>query len=526
MTTNESDRRIVLLTAGVGARLGTITEKRNKGLISINNKAILSYILERLPQDVPVVVALGYYGDLVRQYLEIAHPERMFIFKTIDPYEGPGSSSGCSLLSLRSLAPGPFIFCTNDTIVRQAIAFEGRNWAAIGISDDIEAYTRFSMFGDRVTRIHRKGELGGSIAYTGLAEIHDYDCFWASLESALVKHRECSDIEGLYGLLEPGLYAKMVDWIDTGTKDKYDKAIELLGGQGAHLPKEEEDIYFLGNRVIKVYSDSKKCQQRVTRARLLDGLVPKIVSTRENFYSYRWIEGEMLSKVLTPDLLLRFLAWAEDHLWQPVEQALAADLKQLAYNFYALKTLHRLDMMFNSGWIKDAEYIINGNPCQRPGVLIRLLDEHFFAGSKVVRFHGDLHPDNIILRSDGAGFTLLDWRENYAGELEFGDLHYDLAKLYHGLLVSHDFVKNNQFKVDINEYNINIDIAIHYRDLECIEVLERWAQDKDLSVKRLRIIVALIYLNNAPLHHYPYNQFLFFLGTRLLQRELGDSTSP
>ena len=43
-----------------------------------------------------------------------------------------------------------------------------------------------------------------------------------------------------------------------------------------------------------------------------------------------------------------------------------------------------------------------------------------------VNFHGDLHFENIIANKNK--FTLLDWREDFSGLKNYGDLYYDLAK--------------------------------------------------------------------------------------------------
>ena len=522
MTTGASDRRIVLLAAGVGSRLGTISERRNKGLISINNKAILGHLIDQLPPGVPTVVGLGHFGDHVRQYLEMAYPDREFLFRTIDPYQGPGSSSGYSLHYLRDLIPGPFLFCTNDTIVRNPISFLDRNWLGVGVSDDIDKYTRLSLFGRRVTRIHRKGEAGGSIAYIGLAEVHDSEPFWQALVGVLEARGECSDVEGLFGMLDLGIEARTLDWFDTGSKDQFDHAVGTLGGAAVHLPKEDEDLYFHDQRVIKFFCDTQKVQKRVERARILDGLVPRILDTNPHHYSYSWTDGEMLSSVLSSQLLAEFLDSMRARLWQKGENLPEEEVVRLGRRFYLKKTMDRLCSLFGQGWVEDREYVINGVECRRPAELLETLGDEFFASAEMVQFHGDLHPDNVIVKHGAKDFVLLDWREDYAGLLHLGDIYYDLAKLYHGLLVSHDSVKDNRFVVDINDNVINIDIAVHYRNLDAVTTLEKWAEDHGLSVTRLRTIVALIYLNIAPLHHYPYNQFLFFLGNQLLQRELGE----
>jgi NDP-sugar pyrophosphorylase family protein len=522
MTISASNRRIVLLTAGIGSRLGSITERRNKCLLSINNQAVLSYILDSMPPDVPVVVGLGHFGDQVKAFLEITHPERRFLFKSIEPYAGSGSSSGYSLYSLRELVPGPFIFCTNDTIVRQQIRFEDRNWLGVGISEDIEKYTTVSVFGNKVTGVYRKGEIGGALAYAGLAEIHDAEAFWDALGAALEKKKECSDVEGLFALLKTDTVAKQVAWLDTGSKDRYDSAVRELGS-AMHLPKEEEDLYFRNGRVIKFFTDAKKAQQRVERAKILGDLVPTIDRVKGGFYSYPWVEGTMLTEALTPELFRRFLDWADARLWRLSEKRTPPpdlDVEKLSIDFYRNKTCARLEQLEKSGYIADGDYVINGMPCKSAVSVLSKLGASFYESGVFSGFHGDLHPDNIIVLPEGRGFKLLDWRESFGGRLDVGDVYYDLAKFYHGLLVSHDFVRDNQFSINIRDKIIEIDIPVHFRNLECIEILERWMDERGLSIPRVRTVVGLIYLNIAALHHYPYNQFLYFFGLRLVNRAL------
>ena len=37
---------------------------------------------------------------------------------------------------------------------------------------------------------------------------------------------------------------------------------------------------------------------------------------------------------------------------------------------------------------------------------------------------------------------------------------------------------------------------------------------------KVKIITALVYLNIAPLHHYPYSNFLYYLGKYELQKTI------
>ena len=72
--------RVVIPTAGTGSRLGKMTKYINKSLVSVANRPIISHLIEQFPHDCEFVIALGYKGKLVRDYLELAHPNHHFFF--------------------------------------------------------------------------------------------------------------------------------------------------------------------------------------------------------------------------------------------------------------------------------------------------------------------------------------------------------------------------------------------------------------------------------------------------------------
>ena len=62
-----------------------------------------------------------------------------------------------------------------------------------------------------------------------------------------------------------------------------------------------------------------------------------------------------------------------------------------------------------------------------------------------VLYHGDFQPENIIVNQNK--YNLIDWRQDFARNLDLGDIYYDLAKLYHGLIVDHEVIRNNMFNI-------------------------------------------------------------------------------
>lgn len=121
--------RVLLTTSGLGSRLGDFTKYTNKSLIRIKEKPIISYIIERYPQNIEFVVTLGYFGDHVKQFLEMAYPKRKFIFVNVDKYKGEGSSLLYSMLQAEKYLQMPFIFHASDTLVFEDIPAPSRNWS-------------------------------------------------------------------------------------------------------------------------------------------------------------------------------------------------------------------------------------------------------------------------------------------------------------------------------------------------------------------------------------------------------------
>ena len=109
---------------------------------------------------------------------------------------------------------------------------------------------------------------------------------------------------------------------------------------------------------------------------------------------------------------------------------------------------------------------------------------------------------------------MLDWRQNF-GKSKIGDIYYDYAKMWHSLIVNHNMVKNNLFSVDdSNDMNIKIDIHRTLLDTQMEEELKGIINPKNLG--QVKILTALVFLNIAACHIYPYSKFLFYLGKYML----------
>ena len=132
--------RVVIPTAGIGARLEKLTKHVNKSLVGISNRPILSHLIDQFPNSCEFVIGLGYKGELVKEFLELAYPDRTFHFVNIDPFEGNGSGLGHSLLCCEQYLQEPFIFISCDTLVKEPIPNPKYNWMGFSNVKDLSAY--------------------------------------------------------------------------------------------------------------------------------------------------------------------------------------------------------------------------------------------------------------------------------------------------------------------------------------------------------------------------------------------------
>jgi dTDP-glucose pyrophosphorylase len=476
--------------------------------------------MDKFPREVEIVIALGYKGDLLKQFLLCAYPDRTLTFVDVDKFEGEGSGLGYTILQCKKFLQCPFVFCANDTIILEDVPEPTENWIGISYITDTTNYRTVSLKDDNVMSLNEKGTPGiGLLPYIGLAGIADHEIFWNEMESG---RNYGSITEGeSYGLKvlisEESVTVKEFSWFDIGSIAQLKTAEEYFRTQNSPniLPKVGEAIWFVDKKVIKYSADTEFIYKRVARAKTLAGFVPEIINSLDNIYVYREVAGQTLAKTCNAAIFINFLNFMKG-LWKPVGNQ---NIKSQCQAFYKEKTLERIQQYFNRFTDQtDSRETINGITIPKIETIIDKLDWKMICDGCPRQIHGDLHFENILLTETGE-FVLLDWRQDFAGQDSF-DIYYDLAKLLHGLIISHEMVRQNQFTYSEENNIINIDIPISFKLLELQQILKRFVIREDLSWDKVKILTAIVFLNCAPLHEEIYGKFLFHLGKYLLWRDM------
>lgn len=518
--------RVVIPTAGIGSRLEKLTKHLNKSLVSISHQPILSHIIEQFPKTCEFVIALGYKGTLVKDFLGMAYPDRIFYFVNVDPYEGKGSGLSYSLLCCKKYLQQPFVFTSCDTIVKEPIPNPNHNWMGYAYSKDLSPYRTIEVSAEHVIDIQEKGEDDSKDhqAYIGLAGVHDYLNFWEGMKKGKKTAIDRGETWGLIEVLKKNkIKSYKFTWLDTGNlkalaqANKTYKKINKLN----ILEKENESIWFVGDRVIKFSTDSQFIQNRFQRANKLKSFVPEILDNKKNMYCYNKVQGHVLSSIITLPLFNRLLEHCQK-FWKKSELKFNEKkiFKKSCQDFYYDKTIKRIQLFYKNFDKKDGTESINNQKMPTLSSLLKSIDWQHLTNGYPVRFHGDLHFENILWQSKKKKFIFIDWRQDFSGNLEVGDIYYDLAKLLHGLIVSHDSIVKNYFSIEWNHRGISFDLQRKKILIDCEKKFNKWCIENNYSFSKVRILTALIYLNIAALHHYPYSLLLYTLGKFTLAEEL------
>jgi choline kinase len=518
---------VLITTSGVGSRLGDLTQFTNKSLIVVGKKPVLAHIIEKYPLDTTFVVTLGHFGEQVKEFLAISYPERIFKFVNVDRFEGTGSSLGYSMVCAREHLQLPFIYHASDTLILNSTIPEADiNWVAGFKGTDATNYASFDTQGEFIVKFHDKGMANFDFVHIGLVGIHSYEEFWSKMENLIMEQgnsNDVNDVSAIDELLKNGInFAVKVfdDWIDIGNSNSLVLAKEKMGTNSNVLEKPEESVSFIKDTVVKFFSDPKIVSSRVNRVEFLGETIPRLRNFGKNFFSYEYFPGEVMSDCDNPDLIISLLNWAKENLWSKIPENPISNFNLIANTFYNSKSKNRLKYFISSRLVKDEPIIINDLLIPSADSLIESSTKELIENIKIGRFHGDFILDNILLlKSD---FKLIDWRQDFGGNLEFGDIYYDLAKLNHSLHINHRLVQKGNFFVSSKELKVSCGILRRDVHVEMEYNLKKFVESEKLSWRKVQILTSLIWLNMAPLHHHPFDRFLYFYGRYNLWRALND----
>ena len=499
-----------IVSSGKGTRMYHLTENINKGLLPINGKAVISHIIEKVPKDYDIIITTGYKSESLKEYCNASHLDRNITFVDVPDYDGPTNGPGSSLLYCKDILQRPFYFSTVDCLIKNdELPSIDYDWIGVSPTDIPELYSTAKVDENQnVVDFKNKDKNGYDMAFIGLSAIYNYEKFWDTLENNI---NGTGEVVRVYMSDDYKVKAKIIEWFDTGTVDSYHNAKQILEKNYFALNKNDEYFYNLNNKIIKIFIDKNICKNRIIRSEILKKHIPNLTYKGINTYAYEKFKGKTLYEIDDYDIFKDFLNWLKI-FWKKEN----VDIKKDAKLFYYDKTYNRLSKFLKKyPDIDKQDHNIDGVQYKKLNYYLDKIDWNLIQDclpSKI--FHGDLQFDNIIFNGDD--FKLIDWRQSFGNSTEYGDIYYDLAKLYGGILISYYDMKKNNFSFD----NIDDNIILKYEPSKNLKLFkhyyEKWVIENGYDMNKIKTLTFLIYLNMTAMHDSPFDLFLFYFAKKLI----------
>jgi hypothetical protein len=492
----------------------------NKALLPVGERAAISIILDSIPEEIQVVIAVNYMKEDLINYLDLVEKHRVIEYVHVPTIAGKKSGPGASLLACKNRINEPFVLLACDSIPITKIDFNlTTNWMATSIEDNTVDYLNVSTNPNGIINSFYDKKLipkniKGISSFSGIAGIFSYKEFFEALEKDETKLSEIQVLPGFEGIKNKKIKnIQNFEWIDLGTQDKYESFIQKTN-KVTRLEKKDEYIYFEKGMTIKFFKTEKKALNMILRVPHLGDTPPPSIYSRGRFLAHKYVKGHLLGECHDDGVMYRFLDYINSELWIK-ENLFEESLDTNGMKFYKVKTKERVDQLICQKNVEAGAIKVNGIKLRSIEHQLSNIDWMILSKYRPSLFHGDPQPENIVCR--GYDWTLIDWRENFGGNITYGDKYYDLAKIYHALFVSGKSVRCKQFQVEKQNNDYLIYIKIQENHKKMIYEIEDWIKFNSFDLLRVRMLSALILLNIAPLHDKEYGEFLYYYGRYLLE---------
>jgi NDP-sugar pyrophosphorylase family protein len=499
---------VIIATAGLGSRMGKYTTNLNKALLPYKNKPVLGHIIEQFPLDTKFIIPIGYLSEQVKEFCTIAYKDRHIEFVEVDDYTSPKSGTGYSLLKCKDVIDSPFWYVTCDTYFDQSVVDKVRDKDCYFVktvpAQDTHLYTMFDLNNSfSIHDIKFKEETSSNWrAWTGLVYINDYITFF----NDLAEHNGTEIVP----IIKKGSdTATLNTWLDFGSAQQYEDA--LRKSQKFDFSKQDEVTYICNNRVVKWWLDSTVAKKKYDKVLANPDVFPANCEYIGNYMAYDFFPGKTLYEFNNPVAFGELLNWLEAKVWKDCD----ADIYSASIEFYKTKSLSRINKFLEKYPNLSPVTNIDGVNVKDYSYYLNKIDWEYLATTTRPGFlHGDLQFDNIVI-SDSGEFKIIDWRHEFAGLVEYGDIYYDLAKMAGGLIINYANIKDDNFNIEIDNGSVKLNIPSIDHITVYQEYLKKYILSNNLDYKKVQKLIPIIFWNMSPLHLAPFDLFLWYLGIKL-----------
>jgi choline kinase/thiamine kinase-like enzyme len=497
---------VIIPTAGLGSRLHPYTKDFNKSLLPYKHKPIISHIIENFDQDTEFIIPLGFCGQQVENFLKLTYTNHKFQFIQIDDYTSKKSGPGYTISQCKHIINSPFYYIPCDTYFNEKLSFFDEDTIFYKkVSDDLsDQYTMLLLDNDRLVQyIFKQIQLYPWVAFTGVMFVKNFRDFFERLD-----HNEI-----VFTIQKDTVCKELKSWIDFGNLQIYQNA--FTENNVYDFTKTNEYTYICNSKVIKYWDNPNVAEKKFIKYSFNPGIYPNNVVFKGNWLAYEYFEGQVIYQNYSLEIFQKMLNWLENKVWLPSHK----DIKKDCLLFYRDKTNERVNKFIRKYPTIARATTVNNVSVKNWDFYYKSINWDNLAVNSIPRFiHGDLQFDNIVF--DGENFKIIDWRHEFGEQIEIGDLYYDFAKMLGGFIIDYSQIKMNKFQFSIDESAVTLTLPTIIDNQIYIENLKQFITSKGYSWYKVKQLVPIIFWNMSPLHSYPFDLLLWYLGILLFEENL------
>lgn len=441
---------IIVQAGGKGTRMGYLTTNKPKCLVSVNKMPVLFHLFNKYP-DKKFIIIGDYKIDVLRKYLE-AFAEVKYIL--VNANGKTGTCAGIADAISKIPYGKPFMLVWSDLVLQDSFNIPEKEGNYIGLSGSFECRWKYEngVFKEEPSVPYG---VAGLFIFKSKDEIKDVAAEGEFVRWLKEKNLYFSGIT-LSGTKEYGLlpeYEKLPEYkcrpFNFMTEKDGCIIKEGRNAQGKKLAEWENEWYKHVQRlgitgIPYIYSYSPLCMEKI------DG---------KNIFEYK------LTKQKRAEVLSRIINMLENLHKKEKTEADFFSIKEA----YITKTFARLSCVRDLIPFANSKYItVNERKCKNIFFFQKEFEEKAeqLPVKEFCLIHGDCTFSNLMIRKDGSP-VMIDPRGYFGFTELYGDAAYDWAKLYYSIAGNYDQFNSGNFRLEIKEGCVNLDIASNgWEDME------------------------------------------------------------
>lgn len=549
---NDGKIAAIIPAAGRGQRMLSMTDNCPKSMLPVANKPLIAHHIEKLlSQNInDIYIVVGYKKEVLIEYVSKIYGKRDNVNITfIEQKELLGLAHAIKLaMDKINLDEFTKIFITlGDCIVQDDNIYANiKANNSFVVYKEVEDYSRWCLLqmdnsNNIITFIDKPDEEPeDKNAVVGVYYFNNSKLFYESLKTIIKNDIKIKNefqlssamMEYIHTFEEILKGVKCEKWFDFGEIETYNESKKHF-----NLARCFNNVDYSNNSIIKKSSNYNKIQREIlwflSLPKQLQSYVPKLVDYSlidDNvYYELEYVNGSTLQELFVCNYLTcedwnKILKLIDDAIcrFKFTSNTHSSDL----FTFLSKSINTRVSMIKQSSNLIVSKLLDSHNPLIINGnnylnlekLLSYIMDRLNKLKSNSEKYsqiiHGDLVFSNIIYDIGSNQIKLIDPRGNFNGDIVYGDIRYDIAKLAQCIVGKYDYIVNDLFDINWEADRIDGCDSIHYEiydfnnKCDITPILYKMIDKYDCSITEILFITAIQFLTMIPLHSENVNHQL------------------